>query len=108
MNQKATLRNLNKALHRLSNSYPRRFNVRLAATKHFVDRVFDRTDTHHFDLTLRVLEAVNDNICLVIYYLHLDTALPNRGEIKFDDYVIRGNVIDGCYVMQTIFRPGID
>lgn len=106
--RKTMLRDILKALHALEATYPKQFNVRLGASRHFVDRIYDRADTNPFSLMLRVIEAINENICLVIYYTHLDSYLPERGEIAFDDYVIRGNVINGRYVMQTIFRPGID
>lgn len=92
---------LNALNQNIAEKYPSHLNIRFGVSNHFIDRLSERHDGNFDRAFFEVIEAIETNICLIIYFIHLDCVLPDRGRIRHDDFEIRGNVIDGRYVLTT-------
>lgn len=91
-------------LKKLEASVPKSYNVHFKVTGHFIKRLSERYEDDFYRGVHALVECLEKNICLVIYYLNLDCALPERGRIDFDEYTICGNVLNGEYVLTTFIK----
>ena len=95
---------LNDSLKQIAAPYFKNYGVRIFSTKHFFQRFNERYENNFNRGVIELLECIDKNVCLVIYYINLDTILPERGRIDFHDYEIRCNVIDGALVLSTFVK----
>lgn len=94
----------NDQLDKLASTFDVKYKLSFHVTNHFIDRVLERYAGNFEKASMELLEAINYSLPIVIYYMHLDTILPERGRITVGDYEIRGNVINDRYVLNTFVK----
>lgn len=95
---------LNENLKRITTAMPDSFRVNIKASKHFIDRVKLRSDESIFATYLDILECVEYNYPLILYYSELDTILPERGRLESDKYVLCGDIINEEFILRTLYQ----
>lgn len=91
-------------LDRLAACFDPKYKVGFWVKPHFVERIIERYNGNFDRGSLEVIKAIEKQIPIVIYYMHLDTILPERGKIAVGDYEIRGNVYNDRYVLTTFVK----
>jgi len=94
---------LYNTLEQYANTFDEKYKIKFVVTDHFIERVLERYNGNWDRAYIDIVRAIKDQICVIIYYLHLDTILPERGRIDVGEYQIRGNVINDRYVLNTFF-----
>lgn len=84
-----------------SKTYDKKYKIRFGVREHFIERVIERFNGNFDRAFIEIVKAIEANICIIIYYMHLDTILPERGKIEFGDYEIRGYVCDDRFILST-------
>lgn len=101
-NQKRIL--LESHLNKFASKFDAVYKLKFKVTDHFIDRILERYEGNFERASKELLEAINKNLPIVIYYMHLDILLPERGKIEVGEYEIRGNVYNDRYVLNTFVR----
>lgn len=99
---------LHKRIRVLLADVPGQLMVKISASNHFMQRVAARSDQGMSAMIFEIAEIVAANYPLILYYTALDILPPERGQLEHPKYGIRGNVIDGAFVLQTFFIKGVD
>ena len=92
-------------LQEICKNYPKQFHIKIDFTNHFIDRMVERYEGDFYRGALELTECLDKNTCLIVFYLNVDGILPERGLIEFNQYQVRGNVMNGVYVMSTFVKP---
>lgn len=90
-------------IQKASDDVPEEYKVNIRVSTHFYQRCFERHDSNIITLLRDIKSILVYNYPLILYYTKLDTALPERGRLESDKYVICGDVINNDFVLRTIY-----